>query len=261
MIGRDVVDTNNLFREVKRHPDRFFIIHYSSEHLYDEGLQGLSPRITSVVAMHFSTRQTLSFALHVEAETLGIARDSIVDQYDRIERALLERFYEFVREHRTNYWIDWNMRNQTYGFEHLEHRYRLLTAHDPPVIPVEVRINLNDALQVRYGQNYAADPKMPTLMRLNGPIDPRFMTGAEESEAFKNLEFIRMNSPTISKIEFFRFVIEGALHRRLRTGGNRFVDRIDKMLDSRWSRVVLFLFGLLGGVLTLLNIASRIQGR
>src|SRR5271154_2421727 len=42
------VHTNNFFTNVTKHPERFYIIHYSSQSLYDEGVDGLSPRITSI---------------------------------------------------------------------------------------------------------------------------------------------------------------------------------------------------------------------
>src|ERR1700730_12985432 len=145
-----MVEPRDFFKEVKKHPDRFYIIHYSSQSLYDEGLDGLSPRITSIVVMHFPTRQTVSFALHAVAESISIPKEDVAKSYDRIERALLERFYDFIRDRREKYWVHWNMRNLTYGFEHLEHRYRLLTGQEPPHIPVEVRLNLNDILKERY---------------------------------------------------------------------------------------------------------------
>lgn len=40
------VESSNFFKSVERHPDRFYIIHYSSQSLYDEGVDGLSPRIS-----------------------------------------------------------------------------------------------------------------------------------------------------------------------------------------------------------------------
>jgi hypothetical protein len=232
-----VVEPGAFFKTIKKHPDRFYIIHYSSQSLYDEGPDGLSPRITSIVVMHYSTRQTLSFALHAVAEELHIEKADVSARFDDIERHLLTQFYDFVRDRREKYWVHWNMRNLTYGFEHLEHRYRTLTGQEPPHIPIEVRLNLNDILRVRYGNDYAADPKMKTLMLLNGQVDPRFLTGAEEADAFKRRDFIRMNSSTISKVEFFRQVINLALRGKLRTAGRGFGARVDRLLESRGSRV------------------------
>lgn len=240
------VDANNFFQSVKKHPDRFYIIHYSSQSLYDEGVDGLSPRITSIVVMHYATRQTVSFALHAEAESLGIAKDDVQIQYDLIEGALLERFYNFLRDRREKYWVHWNMRNLTFGFEHLEHRYRSLCKAEPPNIPIEVRLNLNDILIERYGSDYVSSPRMKTLMMINGELDVRFLEGEKEAEAFTKKEFIRMHSSTISKVEFFRHAIGLAIKGRLRTAGTGFLVRVDRLLESRTARVIAFLAAVAG---------------
>lgn len=240
------VDSDNFFKSIQRHPDRFYIIHYSSQSLYDEGLEGLSPRITSIVVMHYATRQTLSFALHAEAESLGISKDAIKDNYDLIEKALLQRFYAFLRDRREKHWVHWNMRNLTFGFEHLEHRYRSLCKSEPPSVPVEVRLNLNDILIERYGLDYAPGPRMKNLMLLNGELDPRFLEGEKEAEAFLNKEFIRMNSSTICKVEFFRHVIGLTIKGKLRTAGKSLMMRIDRLLESRAARMAAFIAAIAG---------------
>ncbi|WP_269219781.1 hypothetical protein [Brevundimonas vesicularis] len=227
--------------DIKKHPDRFYIIHYSSQSLFDAEAMGgagaLSPRITSVVARHFESGQTVSFSTHTVAEYLGISWDDVEARYDDIERELLTQFYDWARDRRERYWVHWNMRNVTFGFEHLEHRYRVLVKKEPPSIPVEVRINLNDALKYRYGNDYAADPRMLSLMNLNGPRLQGFLTGAEEAEAFKAKDFIRMNASTIAKVGFFSFVISSSLKGKLKTAGRGFVNFVDRILESRKNRV------------------------
>jgi hypothetical protein len=125
--------------------------------------------------MHFATRQTVSFTIHAVAESLRIDKDDVTSRYDEIEKELLRRFYDFVRDRREKYWVHWNMRNLTFGFEHIEHRYRYLSGSEAPHVPIEVRLNLNDMLKHRYGTEYAADPKMKNLMLLNGSLDKRFL--------------------------------------------------------------------------------------
>jgi hypothetical protein len=233
-----VSEPRAFFKEVKKHPERFYIIHYSSQSLYDEGVDrdGLSPRITSIAVMHVSTRQTVTFAIHAVAEELGISKDQVEARYDEIEGAILERFYSFARDRREKYWIHWNMRNIVFGFEHLEHRYRVLTKKEPPLVPMEVRVNLNDMFREWYGSGYAPDPRMLNLMLLNGERDTRFLVGKEEAEAFKARDFIRMHTSTISKVEFFRYALMLSLKGRLKTAGRNFHARIDRLLDSRWTR-------------------------
>ena len=215
-----MVDEHTFFKTIKKHPDRFYLIHYSSERLFDEATGGLSPRITSIVVMHYQTGQIQSYALHAVAETLDIPREAVPERYDDIEREMLTRFYAFVRDRRQAYWVHWNMRSLVFGFEHLEHRYRLLTKSEPPSIPVEVRLNLNDIFKYRYGADYAPDPRMKSLMLLQGDLAKQFMDGAEESEAFKAGEYIRMNASTISKVQFFSHAIDLALRGKLHTAGN-----------------------------------------
>ena len=86
----------------------------------------------------------------------------------------------------------------------------MLTKNEPPSIPVEVRLNLNDILKRHFGADYAPDPRMSSLVHLNGRRIQGFLTGKEESEALKNQDFIRMNTSTIAKVGFFSFVISAA---------------------------------------------------
>jgi hypothetical protein len=58
------VSASNFFGNLVKASERFFVIHYSSQSLYDADSQGLSPRITSIAVMHFATRQTTSFSVH-----------------------------------------------------------------------------------------------------------------------------------------------------------------------------------------------------
>lgn len=233
-MSRDI----DLFRDVQRHADRFYIVHYSSQSLFDAEAGAFSPRITSVVVRHYESGQTVSFATHTSAETLGVPWDEIEARYDEIERDLLSKFYNFIRDRREKFWVHWNMRNVVFGFEHLEHRYRTLTKAEPPSIPVEVRVNLNDALKDRYGQDYVPDPRMPSLMELNGGRIQGFLTGKEEAEAFAAKDFIRMHTSTIAKVGFFSFVISTALKGKLVTSGSGWGAKIDRLLESRRSRVV-----------------------
>lgn len=249
----------DFFDEVERHPDRFYIIHYSSQSLFDAEAEAFSPRITSIVIRHFQSGQTVSFATHISAESLGVPWADIEVQYDRIERDLLTKFYDFARDRREKYWVHWNMRNVVFGFEHLEHRYRTLLKKDPPSIPVEVRINLNDALKSRYGDDYAPDPRMASLMDLNGGRVQGFLSGKEESEAFANKDFIRMNTSTIAKVGFFSFVISSTIKGKLKTAGKGLANFLDKLLESRRARVIAGASALVGLVVSVIQIVVWIS--
>ncbi len=42
-------DSSEFIREVKAHPERFYIVHYSCQSLYDDN-EGLSPRVIESAA-------------------------------------------------------------------------------------------------------------------------------------------------------------------------------------------------------------------
>jgi len=214
--------------------------------LYDDN-EALSPRITSIAVTHYASEQTVSFSTHSIAEELHIPRESVRDRFDEVERKLLQDFYSFVRDRRDKHWVHWNMRNLTFGFEHLEHRYRVLGSNDATVIPVERRLNLNDLLSDRYGGEYASHPKMKSLMELNGGVHRHFLTGEEEVKAFQSNEFIRMHNSTLAKVGFLFHVISSLLKGTLNTASRGWGVTLDKIFEGRLAKTV----GLFGTLITI----------
>lgn len=233
----NLTSPTEFIRQIKRKPENFYIIHYSCQNLNDDN-DGLSPRITSIAVMHFATEQSVSFSTHAIAEELNISREEVQDRFDEIESQLLRSFYSFVRDRRDRYWIHWNMRNATYGFEHLEHRYRVLGGTDAAVVPVERRINLNDIIAKRYGPDYASHPKLTNLMELNGGRHKDFLSGAEEVQAFKNNEFMRMHMSTLVKVGFFHSVINKIVAGRLKTRSKGWGILVDKIFETRFAKML-----------------------
>jgi hypothetical protein len=241
-----IYDSRRFISKVRRNPEEFYIIHYSCQSLYDDN-EALSPRITSIAITHYATEQTVSFSTHSIAEELHLARDSVQAEFDKVESKLLHDFYTFIRDRRDKFWVHWNMRNLTYGFEHLEHRYRVLGGNDAPVIPVERRLNLNDLLSDRYGSGYARHPKLKSLMELNGGMHRHFLTGEEEVSAFKSREFIKMHNSTLTKVGFFYHVIRSLVRGRLNTASRGWGIALDRLFESRTAKTV----GLFGTLITI----------
>lgn len=241
-----IYESREFIKELKAHPENFYIIHYSCQSLYDDN-EGLSPRITSIAVTHYATEQTVSFSTHAIAEEMGISRDEVKIRFDDVERNLLGSFYTFIRDRRDKYWVHWNMRNLTFGFEHLEHRYRALGCIDAPVIPVERRINLNDLLAERFGSEYAPHPKLKSLMDLNGGTHRHFLTGAEEVQSFSNNDFIRMHNSTLAKVGFFHSVMRKLVTSKLHTASRSYGVALDKLFESRPAKAI----GLTGTVVSI----------
>jgi len=246
---------SNVISEIKKKPNSFYIIHYSSESLYGEEKNAKSPRITSIAVMQYETRQTKSFSLHAVAEELGFKPDQIEENYDAIENELLKQFFNFARDRRFHYWLHWNMRNQVFGFEHLEHRYRVTTQEVPQEvpqeIPVEQRISISDVLNEYYGDQYADHPKMLNLMKLNGDQPQGWLRGEEEAECFKSKDFIRMHASTLAKVNFFYFVISNALKGKLKTKGKNLGARADTLLESRGAKVLSLIGNIIAAIITI----------
>lgn len=232
-----ISSSTDFFSQIKRNPENFYIVHYSCQSLNDDN-EALSPRITSIGVTHFATEQTVSFSTHAIAEEMGIAREDVQRNFDRVEEKLLRDFYGFVRDRRDKFWVHWNMRNLAYGFEHLEHRYRVLGGADAAVIPVERRINLNDMLARKYGSDYAGHPKMKNLMEMNGGVHRNFLTGEEELQAFRNNEFIRMHNSTLCKLGFFSSSIKKAVAGKLKTASRGFGIMLDRIFESRIAKFI-----------------------
>lgn len=228
---------SQFIKEVKKRPEEFYLIHYSCESLYDDN-DGLSPRVTSIAVTHYATEQTVSFSSHSIAEELGINREGVSENLDSIERELLRQFYLFIRDRRDKYWIHWNMRNLTFGFEHLAHRNRVLGDKESTTVPVERRLNLNDLLVDRFGSNYATHPKQRSLMEMNGGIHRHFLTGIEEVQAFQNNEFIRMHNSTLCKVGFMHRVVRRLIANKLVTASKGLGVRLDRMFESRTAKTI-----------------------
>jgi hypothetical protein len=241
-----IANSREFIKSVKSKPENFFLIHYSCQNLNDNN-EALSPRITSIAINYYATGQSVSFSTHSIAEELRIPRDEVFQRFDEVEFELLTQFYRFIRDRRDKYWVHWNMRNLTFGFEHLEHRYRALGGRDACVIPVEQRLNLNDLIADRYGADYAKHPKMLSLMDRNGGRHRDVLDGGEEVEAFTNKEFMRMHNSTLSKIGFFSSTMSKLVNGKLKTASRGFGVALDRLFESRPAKAV----GLFGTVISL----------
>ena len=249
--------SKDFIREIKRNGDDFYIIHYSCQSLYDDN-ESLSPRITSIAVVHYSTDQAISYSTHAIAEEMGVARDDVVSKFDDIEKKLLDDFYAFVRDRQGKYWVHWNMRNLTYGFEHIQHRYRVLNQKDAPVIGVGRRINLNDILVDRYGDGYAKHPNMLSLMEMNGGRHRDFLEGKEEVSAFQEKEYIKMHNSTLCKVGFFHIVIQKLIKGKLRTAARGIGVILDRIFESRFAKAASLVSATVTIIVIILGIARAV---
>lgn len=231
--------------------ENIYFIHYSCQNLSDDN-EGYSPRITSIAVLHMQSMQTYSFSMHLIAEELHIERGSIFEQYDVIEEKMLEKFFEFASERgNAANWIHWNMTNINFGFETLEHRYKVLSNKTAYHINEKNRHNISKITRKLYGNEYAKDPKMLNLMLLNGGRDRNFLTGEEEVRAYKAKEFVKLHNSTMCKVYFFSSVFHKIINKKLRTENNQLKYKINEMYQSPIVQV-LSILGIIGTLVSLI---------
>lgn len=244
-------------RMLNENANKIFFIHYSCENLNDAN-EGYSPRITSIAVLHMESNQMSSFSMHLIAEEMHIKRDEISERYNDIESKMLERFFALAESKGNEaIWIHWNMSNINFGFETLEHRFRVLTDNEPYHINEETRFNLSALISKKYGSNYAKDPKMINLMELNGGKHRDFLTGAEEVTAFKANEFIKMHNSTMCKVIFFKSAFQKMNSDKLRTETNQFRYKVNELYQNPIVQM-LGIIGVLGTIISLIIMLFQI---
>ena len=195
----------HLLDEVLDQPSVVNLIHYSCESL-DDRPSGTSPRITSIAVRNLGSNSTSSFSIHRVAERNGISASELEQHYDRFERKMLDEFDDFVRRHLNYKWLHWNMRDSNFGFEAIEHRYRVLGG-TPTHVPEAQRIDLAGALIDIYGPGYAGHPRMERLIEINGMSKKDFLGGRDEAAAFESKAYVKLHQSTLRKIDIFANIL------------------------------------------------------
>ena len=211
-----------IFSEIDKNPSNYLIIHYSCESFYDIK-DGHTPRITSIAVYDYATAQTDSFSIHKMAEKLHIEINDIEIHYDELEKSMLDEFFEYAKEHKTYFWIHWNMRDMNYGFKAIEHRYSVLGG-EPYRIADANKIDLARQLINCYGVGYAGHPRMEKILEQNGINAKDYLSGKEEADAFANREYVKLHMSTLRKVDVFANILNRAINSTLK-------------VNSKWTEI------------------------
>lgn len=188
-----------MFAGVMNDASHSFVIHYSCESFYERP-EGTSPRITSIAVRNIESGQTNSFSIHQVAERRGLRASQINQHYDDLERKMLDEFYAFVDRHRNYNWVHWNMRDINYGFQAIEHRYRVLGG-DPIEIQERSKLDLARVMVNFYSVKYIGHPRLQKLVEKNRITDRDFLSGAEEAAAFEEADYVKLHLSTLRKVD------------------------------------------------------------
>ena len=205
-----------LIREIYKNPERYLVIHYSCESFTSESKK--SPRITSIAIRNLDNAQTMLFSIYQIAEIRHVTEAEITTRYDELEKELLKNFYEYL-QNKTDYkFIHWNMRDENYGFQAIEHRYKILGGEPPiNIINDERKIDLARILVAIYGINYISHPRMENIIKLNNITDKNFLTGAQEAEAFEKGHYLDLQRSTLRKVDCMCNILDRINGKYLKT--------------------------------------------
>lgn len=232
-------------------PSNVWTIHYSCESFYDR-FDGRSPRITSIALMDLENHQTKSFSIHQQAELNKIEFGNIEDNYDSLEKSMLDRFYETVNSEKNRHYLHWNMRDSNYGFPAIEHRYAVLGG-TPFIISDKNKTDLARLLKEIYGNNYSNQPHLTEIMKLNSMGVRNYLAGKEEADAFDKKDFISLHQSTLKKVDVISNLANKTHEKKLKTNinwwqyrGGKISSIISMVYESIWVKIVLAILGLIG---------------
>ena len=250
-------ETLRRLRELDNRSENVLVIHYSCESFYDRA-DGSTPRITSIAARNLASGQTESFSIHKVAELRKIPITEIRNHYDVLEKEMLDEFGQFLQRNLHCTWVHWNMRDVNYGFQAIEHRHRVLGGTPPPRLPEERKFDLARALISIYGVQYAAHPRLDTIVKLNKITDKSFLVGKDEAAAFDNAEFVKLHQSTLRKVDILANLFGRTVDGSLKTNASWWDARgihpqaIAEFLSEHWAWTLLAALGSIASITALL---------
>lgn len=199
-------------------PDQVNVIHYSCESFYDRP-DGTSPRITSIVVRNLHTAQTKSFSIHKYGELEKHSIENLEENYDDLEKKMLEEFFEWAKEHKEYKWLHWNMRDENYGFHALELRFKILEG-EPHVIQDANKFDLARILIGIYGKAYIGHPRLENIYKLNEISSKDFKSGEEEAKLFEQKNYVALHQSTLAKADIIANLCQLAFEGKIKTNAS-----------------------------------------
>lgn len=202
---------------VFNNPEHFRVVHYSCESFYDRE-DGRSPRITSIAIRNLESGQTVSFSIHQIAEKSD-QLEQIDEHYDCLEKTMLREFFKYLSNFQSNAYMHWNMRDANYGFQAIEHRFRVLggTEEELYVVEESKKFDLARLLHDIYGSGYIEHPRLEKLVRRNSIANRDFLSGADEALAFEQHRFVDLHLSTLRKVDVIANIATRVHDRKLKT--------------------------------------------
>ena len=133
------------------------------------------------------------------------------------------------------------MSNVNYGFQAIEHRYKVLTHENACFVSDEKKFNLSKMILGVYGKDCVDHPRMPNLMELNGGKHRDYLSGEGEVKAFENQEYFKLHKSTVGKAKWFEMMYKKLLKKKINTTRTNIKDKINTFLEHPFIKVLGFI--------------------
>lgn len=192
--------------------NKVFAIHYSCES-FDENV---NPRIFSIAVRNIESGEELDFCIPTYANKNKV---NITENYDELEKELLNDFLLFMKKHSTSTFIHWNMRDSKFGFQAIFNRLKILQ-NNHIEIPEFNKIDLAKLLVENYGDSqipHGEKGRLFELSTLNNITTKDFLLGGEEAEAIRCQNYIKARNSTLRKVTCIADIFTKIIRKELKT--------------------------------------------
>jgi len=202
--------------DLKRNINSVIVIHYSCQSFYQ---QAVLPRVTAICVKNKFNGSSSTFSISLQGQIRGMDVLNLTDDdFNSLEREMLDEFYAYVSAFRTHKWVHWNMRNATYGFDAIANRYRVLGGI-PVNIEQQFRYDLNNLMYGLYTKKFEDNQPNGHLLNLahsNSITRTNALTGAGEADAFDEQQYQALSMSTIRKVEIITQILEYTVNGELK---------------------------------------------
>jgi DNA polymerase elongation subunit (family B) len=214
--------------------DKICILHYACS-----DFSKIPIKISVITLLEFKTKKFYTFSI-----------------LESNEKEMLEEFYEYIRTHNDNVFVGWNLKNDTYGLQVIERRYKQVTGSEVP-IRLEHVFDLDSIFQKKYGSCYVSHGifgKMYSLFALNGVNLEYFIEGKREAELFDKEEIRKIEMSNICKVQGINNVLELSFANKLKIE-NGLKYKVQYFIDNSLSiKIIMIVAALLGVILTVYSL-------
>jgi hypothetical protein len=159
-----------------------YAVHYACEGFSDA--KDRPAGVSAIAVRPIGTGQSIVYSLNdYPPATAADPRDP--------ETRMLSEFLGFLREHEGARLVHWNMDAGLYGFAAIVNRYAYISGVAPrSSMPAEDRLfNLDDLLIAAYGKDYVQNPRLKTLLALNGIATRYSLSGEEQATRYREGDY------------------------------------------------------------------------